>query len=270
MLFYDRARACTNIARVLLVYEALSLKANSEHDLIGHLTELRTRIVRSAIYVFICAVLGWVFYDRIFLLVCSPVASYLERSGSTFLLTGIAEGFSVKIQVSVLSGLIIALPLVSFEVWGFVSPALTPPERRAARIISPLSVLLFLIGVASAYMVLPAAVNWLVAQNPPQAKFMPSVASTVLFILKMCLGFGLVFQMPIVLMFLGRVGIVSSKMLRSYWRHAVVLIGIVAALVTPSGDALTMTLMCAPMVVLYLLSIGLVRLVEKREISRTS
>jgi sec-independent protein translocase protein TatC len=107
-------------------------------------------------------------------------------------------------------------------------------------------------------------IKWLISQNPPEAKFMPSVQGTLLFILKMYLAFGLVFQMPVVLMFLGKAGLISSVTLRSYWRQAVVAIGILAAAITPSGDAFTMMMMCVPMIILYVLSIGLVRIVEKQ------
>ena len=106
-------------------------------------------------------------------------------------------------------------------------------------------------------------IQWLVSQNPPGATFMPSVAQTLLFVSKMCLAFGLVFQLPVVLMFLAKVGIVDSRMLKAYWRQAVVVLAIVAAVVTPSADAFSMMLMCAPLILLYGLSIVLVRMVER-------
>jgi sec-independent protein translocase protein TatC len=93
---------------------------------------------------------------------------------------------------------------------------------------------------------------------------MPSVQQSLLFFVKMYLAFGVVFQMPVVLMFVGKVGLVSSKSLITNWRQAVVVIGIVAAAATPSGDAMTMMMMCAPMILLYILSIGLVRMVERQ------
>lgn len=179
------------------------------------------------------------------------------------MITGVAEGFSIKMQMSILVGLIIVVPLFVFELWGFIAPGLTPKERKSVRLVAPLSVILFVSGVTAAYFVLPAGINWLASQNPPDAKYMPTVQQTLLFILKMCLAFGLVFQMPVVLMFLAKVGVITSKTLISNWRYAVVAISITAAVVTPSNDAFTMSMMCAPMILLYILSIRLVRFVER-------
>jgi len=231
-------------------------------DLVEHLAELRSRLVRSVAYVSLASIAGWVFYPFFFEILSRPVRPVL-KSGSKFLLTGVAEGFSIKMQIAVLVGAILAMPLLTMELWRFVAPGLTRQERKGIRLVGPLSVLLFALGVAIAYSILPVGIQWLVSQNPPGATFMPSVAGTLLFILKMCLAFGLVFQLPVVLMFLGKVGIVDSRMLKSYWKQAVVGLAIVAAVVTPSADAFSMMLMCAPLIVLYGLSILLVKMVER-------
>lgn len=243
--------------------EKEDLDSDRQLELIEHLAELRSRIIRIAVYVSMGMVVGWIFYGYFFNLFSAPVMAYLKKSGSTFLLTGVAEGFTIKVQISLLIGIIIAMPFITWEGWRFVAPGLTRSERRAVQLVAPLSIFLFISGVVLAFVVLPVGIRWLISQNPPQAKFMPSVTQTLLFILKMYLAFGLVFQMPVILMFLAKVGLVSSGMLRSYWRQAIVAIGIVAAAITPSGDAFTMLVMCAPMCVLYLLSIGLVKLVER-------
>jgi sec-independent protein translocase protein TatC len=239
-------------------------ESGKQLELMEHLSELRNRIVRCLIYTALGAGAGWFFFPFFFKILTTPVVRYLSKD-SSFLLTGIAEGFTVKVQISVLTGIILAFPLITMEGWRFVAPGLTKKERRAIRLVAPLSVLLFAAGIATAYIAMPMGIRWLISQNPPDAKFMPAVGQSLIFILKMYLAFGLVFQTPIILMFLGRVGIVTSKSLRSYWRQALVLIAFVAAAVTPSGDAFTMMIMCGPMVVLYFMSIGLVRLVEPRE-----
>ncbi len=237
--------------------------ADRQLELMEHLAELRARIIRIALYVCAGMAVGWTFYDFFFTLFSSPVMRFLKESDSSFLLTGVAEAFTIKVQISLLIGVILAMPLITWEGWRFVAPGLTRSERRAVKLVSPLSTILFITGVVLAFFVMPVGIKWLISQNPPEAKFMPSVAQTLLFILKMYLAFGLVFQMPVVLMFLAKVGLISSRTLKSYWRQAVVAIGIIAAAVTPSGDAFTMMIMCTPMIVLYILSIGLVKLVEK-------
>lgn len=237
---------------------------SSKHlELVEHLSELRSRLIRCALYAAAGTIAGWSFYSFFFKLLSAPLLPFLKKSGSSFLLTGIAEGFTIKIQVSLLIGLMLALPLITLEGWRFVSPGLTRKERRSAKLVAPLSIVLFVGGVAVAYFAVPMGIKWLISQNPPEAKFMPTVQQSLLFILKMYLAFGVVFQMPVLLMFLAKVGLINSRMLKASWRHAVIIIGIVAAAVTPSGDAITMSMMCVPMVLLYLLSIVLVRVVEK-------
>lgn len=239
-------------------------ESGKQLELVEHLAELRDRLLRCIVYATLGSVAGWIFFPFFFKLLTTPVARYLSKD-SSFLLTGIAEGFTVKMQIAVLTGIILAFPLITMEGWRFIAPGLTRKEKRAVRLVAPLSILLFVGGVATAYFAMPMGIRWLISQNPPGAKFMPAVGQSLIFILKMYLAFGLVFQTPIVLMFLGRVGIVTSQSLRSCWRQAIVAIAVIAAAVTPSGDAFTMMIMCGPMVLLYFLSIALVRLVEPRE-----
>lgn len=232
-------------------------------ELMEHLTELRTRLVRIALYVGTGMIAGWVWYQRFFEFVTAPILPLLKKKGSTFLLTGITEGFTIKMQAAIIIGVILALPLITMEGWRFIAPGLTRKERRSVTLVAPLSIVLFVGGLATAYFVMPMGIRWLIGQNPPGATFMPSVQQTLLFLMKMYLAFGVIFQMPVVLMFLGKVGIISSKTLVSSWRQAMVIIAIIAAAATPSGDAMTMMMMCGPMVILYVLSIGLVRFVER-------
>lgn len=233
-------------------------------ELVDHLTELRARVIRCMVYIAVGATIGWFIYNPIFKIACAPLVSYLALTNSRFLLTGLAEGFMMKMQVAVIFGLIVAIIPIIFELWRFLEPGLKASESRAVKLVAPLSAFLFVFGVAASYFVLPAGVKWLTDQNPPGSVFMPSASQALLFILKMCLAFGVVFQMPVLLIILASIGLVDNEMLRKYWRHAIVGICIVAAVATPSNDAFTMIMMCIPMVFLYILSIGLVCLVTRR------
>lgn len=233
-------------------------------SVVGHLTELRTRIIRCILYVAVGTTCGWVFYDQAFRFLSAPVRMYLSHGSGTMIQTGILGGFMVKMQVTVLVGLILAMPLVARETWGFIGPGLVASEKRGVKLVGPLAVLLFLTGVTVAYLIMPAGVGWLLSQNPPGVRVMPEVQQTVPFVLKMCLAFGLVFQLPVVLIFLASLGVVRSQMLKRYWRHAVVLISIISAIVTPSNDIFSMSMMCVPMVLLYFASILLVGAIERR------
>jgi len=187
----------------------------------------------------------------------------LEKIDSRFLLTTFPEAFVIRMEISIVAGLILALPLLTFEAWGFVSPGLTPDERKPIRWIAPLSAVLFMAGVTLCYYVLPVAFNWLASYVPEDAELRPSVQGSILFTVKMLLAFGIVFELPVFLVLLAKVGIVDSKMLRDNWRYAVVLASIVAAVATPSNDAFTMLVMAVPVVCLYFFSIVLVAAVER-------
>lgn len=236
-----------------------------EAELSEHLAELRARIIRSIIYVAVGAIAAWFLYDWIYRLLTGPVQVALRAINTKFMLTHLAEGFMIRCQVALVAGLILAVPLVTAEAWGFVAPALTREEKRPVKWAAPLCAVLFVFGVATAYLIFPAAVRFFVAYVPKGAELRPTVSGTVLFIVKMFLAFGLVFEMPVVLLLLGKLGIVNARMLKSGWRHAVVGIALLAAVATPSTDAFSMIAMAAPLTILYGLSIILVRMVEPKQ-----
>jgi len=187
----------------------------------------------------------------------------LRKMGSKFLLTNFPEGFMIQMQICLVAGVILALPLVMWEVWAFVAPGLTPNEKRPVKWVAPLAIFLFLSGVVLCYFILPAAFSWFALYVPKNAELRPSVQQSILFTVKMLFAFGVAFELPIVLMVLGKLGIVNSRMLRANWRICVVAVAIVAAVATPSNDALTMICMAIPLVFLFLFSIFLVWLVEE-------
>ncbi len=236
---------------------------DKEIGIMEHLSELRSRIIRCIIYIFIGTIIGWFFSDDVYQLLSMPVMPYLEKYTSSFITTDITEGFMIKIQMSLMVGILITIPLITLEGWGFISPGLTRQERKGVWLIAPLSIFLFIAGVYIAYKILPTGIGWLISQNFSNVKFMPKVQQTILFVLKMCIAFGIVFQLPVILMFLAKIGIITSAMLKSYWRHAIVILAIISAIVTPSGDAFSMMMMCTPLLGLYAISILLVKLVER-------
>jgi sec-independent protein translocase protein TatC len=236
-------------------------------ELVEHLAELRTRIFRMLLYVIAGGFVGWFLFGHIFALILYPIKPILEKiDGSAIRYNSIQDAFLLQLQTSFIVGLIVAMPLIINEAWGFVRPALTPEERKPVRFLAPLSVLLFLAGVVTAYAAAPTAYNWMASYiaNIPDALLFQDAKSYLLLTTKIMLAFGLAFELPVVLLFLARIGILTGHIMTTYWRHAVVLIAVLAAVFAPSNEPITMLLMAIPMVALYLASIAMVRSMEPR------
>lgn len=231
-------------------------------ELSEHLAELRARLIRCIVYIAVGMIVAWMFYEPLKEFLMRPMDGVLERLHSQYLYTGWAEPFTVRLQVSLVGGIILVAPFVILEVWGFISPGLTANEKRPLKWIVPLSILLFASGVALCYWILPVGLNWFTLFVESNAKFTPKMQDSLIFLVKMLLVFGILFELPVFLMFLAKVGIVNSKFLRDNWRYAIVATSVVAAVATPSNDALTMLLMAIPLAGLYFLSILLVRFTE--------
>lgn len=236
-----------------------------EMELTEHLAELRTRLIRSLCYVAVGVGVAWALYPWIYATLTKPVLSLRSGIQWDWIFVNFIEPFMVRLQVSAIAGVIFVFPLLILEAWGFVSPALTRTERRAVYLVAPLCVLLFLCGVALTILVLPAGLRWLLGFLPPETRLMQKVTDYVLFLVKMCLAFGIMFQLPVAMLFLAKVGLVNSRSLARYWRQAIVLSAAAAAIITPSADAFTMLAATAPLTVLYGLSILLVKCVERSE-----
>ena len=239
---------------------------NSERraELVEHLAELRTRLVRIAVYLGVGMVGTWFLYDPIYNALTGQMGDVLHHTKTKYLFTSITEPFMLRMQVTFISALVVVLPLLTLELWGFISPGLTKEEKRPLRWTVPLAVGLFALGAWLCYNILPMAFSWFAYYVPDNAELRPSVPATIRFQLLMLLAFGCAFELPVVLMLLAQVGIVNSKMLWSNWRYAVVIISIVAATLTPSSDAFSMLSMAIPLVGLYFVSILLVKFVERK------
>ena len=228
-----------------------------------HLGELRTRLFRSFAYLAIGACVGWYLYPWVHHVLAAPVQPAFNKYGVETIYLNVWEPFFLRFAVGLISGLVCVMPFLTAEMWGFISPALLPQERRWVRFVAPLSVLFFALGVLAGYLVMGPAVTWFLGYLPPGDRLMQNANSFLIFECKCILAFGLVFQLPVVLMFLAMVGLVKSSMLEKQWRAAVCILTLVAAVVTPSNDPVTMMAMAVPLVILYFLSIGLVRITER-------
>lgn len=226
----------------------------AEQTLLEHLNELRIRLTWIAGFVLFFTVLSFIFAEDLLNLLLIPYANNSPLGELQTIRP--TEGIETFFKVALLAGAMLSMPFILHQFWLFISPGLTKNERRYVYIFIPSALILFGLGVAFAWFVLvPAAINFL-------ANFLPDVFRTewtgqdyVGFIVAMLFWLGLSFEMPIVVYFVARVGIVTAKALREQWRVAIIAVAVLAAAITPSIDPVTMLLTMGPLFVLYLFSI---------------
>jgi len=214
-----------------------------------HLEELRRRLIKSMLAIVIGAAVGLYFQDRIMVFIQQPL------QGTTLYNMEVAGEFYAYLKVSLFAGIFAALPVVFYQLWGFVSPGLYKREKRMVLPMVAISTLLFLMGAAFCfYIMLPFALQYLIGYGEGTITTLVSIGSYLSFAGFLMLAFGLAFQLPIISYFLARMGIVNARMLSKGRRYAVVILLVVAAILTPP-DVFTQIMLFVPMQVLYEVSI---------------
>jgi sec-independent protein translocase protein TatC len=229
---------------------------------LDHLEELRWRIIYSMIGIVVCAVGLWFFIDPLMQYVLlAPATQYkmhlqnLRPFGQVL----------IYMQVAVFGGIVLSIPNIVYQIWKFIAPGLYPRERRYISSIVIFTSICFLIGVAFAYFfILPAALRFFVTFGTPAIDNIISVEYYFDFILTLMIGAGLVFELPMLSFFLSRLGILSPKIMRKFWRHAMVVSAFVAALISPGPDPVSMLMMAIPLVFLYEISIWISKFSQKK------
>lgn len=228
--------------------------------ILEHLVELRNRLFRASIALLVGVGIGLAFYQQLFDLVARP---YLEvfPDGSLQAIRA-AEPFSVAMRVAGFAGFVLASPVIFYQLWAFVAPGLTKRERRWTLPIVAALVVLFTTGVVFSYSILPRALE--VLGGFLDVEYQPAIGEYVSFALRFLLVFGLTFEFPVFLFAGAAAGFVSSQRLRSGRRWAVLIIVIVAAAATPTGDAFTLFVLAGPLYALYEVTILLIRLILRK------
>jgi sec-independent protein translocase protein TatC len=222
-------------------------------SLMEHLDELRKRIVRSAIFLAIGFVAVWAFHDRFVGIIQAP----LTHIGKSLVFTHPMDPLNLDLQVSLVGGAILASPFILFQVWLFIAPGLYQKERRFVVPFMLATVGLFLAGASFGYFyVLPGALKILIVDFGKNFTSMVTIEEYSSFFLSIILGLGISFEMPILIFFLAMFGIVSPRFLWKNIRYAILAIFLVAAIITPSPDPWTMCIYAVPMLLLYLIGIG--------------
>lgn len=240
---------------------ASSAVEGEDMGLLEHLGELRHRLTWIAGILLATTILSFLFADRLLIFLIAPYGDQLQTIRVT-------ESVETYFKVSLMAGAVLAMPLILWQVWKFIAPGLEKSEKLYAYIFIPSGTILFLVGVSFAWFVLlPAAVSFLgtFLDDLFEAKW--TSQEYIGFVTGFLFWIGVSFEMPVVVYFVARLGVVTAQTLREQWRIAVVGIAVLAAAITPSIDPVTMLLTMAPLLVLYVLSWG-VAVIGQRQFER--
>lgn len=231
---------------------------------IEHLEELRKRLLRAVMAILIGFAGCIAFKERLFDFIVGPIISLLPQ-GSSLVFTRLPDPFFMYLKVAFVAGVFLTLPYVIYQLWLFVRPGLYERERKLAFPFITIAVLLFYTGGAFAYfLVFPAAFKFFLGFQTEALKPMLSIKEYVSLVMLLMLAFGAVFETPIVIVFLGLLGVVHSNMLRKGRRYFIVIAFIIGAILTPTPDIINQSLMAIPMVFFYEVGIFVLSMLEKR------
>jgi sec-independent protein translocase protein TatC len=233
---------------------------------LDHLEELRWRILWALLTLILGSIISFalVYYFNVLELLVEPIRDAYENPDLKLIFLSPADPFFVTLRLAIYGGIILSFPILVYQVWAFLSPALEREEKRAIVPAMYLGLLLFIGGVALCYFAaLPVTLEFFKAFLSDSLEGQLEINATLGFVVKMLIAFGAVFELPIVILALSLMGLVTPQFLRSRRRHAIVLITVLASFITP-GDAITLTIMMMfPLVILYefgiLLSAGVYR-----------
>ncbi len=219
-----------------------------------HLDELRKRLIRCLIAIFAGFVVAYIFKEKLFEVLTAPLIRAM-RQGDTLIFTGIPEAFFTYLKVSLLTGIFISAPVIIYQFWMFVAPGLYKHERKTMIPIIFVSSLFFMGGALFGYFVVfPIGFKFLLGFASETIQPLPSMREYLSFSSKLLMAFGIVFELPIVITFLARLGLVTVPFLKKNRKYAILIFFVGAALLTPP-DVVTQTLLALPMMILYEISI---------------
>ncbi len=241
---------------------------DSEMPFYAHFAELRSRLIKSLIAVAAGAVVCFSFSPALYALLAEPLKAALTGPSQSLVFLSPVEPFFVYLKLSLLSGILLTLPFVFYQIWRFIAPGLYAHEKKALVPLVACSTLGFLLGAVFCYFaVLPLGLNALMGMGMTEefsANAQISMASYYTLVMRLILAFGVVFEMPIFSYFLTRLGVITHETLVRHWRIAVVIIFIIAAFLTPP-DVITQVALGLPMCLLYVVSIFVAKMAGRHK-----
>jgi sec-independent protein translocase protein TatC len=245
-------------------------RRREQMPLADHLREFRGRLVRAAVAILLGTIVGYVLFPWGIEYLLRPYCSAVGRGDSCELIVlGPLDPFLVRLRTAFIVGLVVGGPVLLYQLWRFVRPGLTPRERRYALPFVLLSQVMFGAGIAFAAWVIPRGLGILLELGGDSISPLLGAREYLAFLLAMGLAFGVVFELPLVLVFLALAGVITSDGMRRFRRYAIVINVVAAAFITPTGDAVTLLFVAGPMIVFYELAIVFAWTVERARRRRT-
>jgi len=239
--------------------------AAGKMSFLDHLDELRRRIIYALYSLIAGTVVAVYFIDDIFNFIMRPLQAMLPP-GQTLIYTEPTEAFMLQVKIAIIAGLVIASPLVMTQVWLFIAPGLYVHEKKWAIPFIAMSTVCFIGGAAfSHYVVFPLTWRFFTSFTTDILTFMPRIQPAFSIYLRLLLAFGVVFQMPTIVLFLARMGVLTARFMIRNIKYAILGIVIISAVVTPDGGGVSLVAMSGPLILLYIFSIGLAWVFGKKK-----
>ena len=248
----------------------MAKKDRGTMPLLDHLRELRKRVIRSALFIVIFAVVGWINYNSIITSLAAPVCDLkaAQESGSAncgaLYISGVLGPLNLQLKVSFLTGIILSAPFWLYQIWAFIAPALHRKEKKNSILFIIAATPFFAIGAALAFIVLPLAIEVLFGFTPESLNNLIKFDDYLDFVLRLILIFGIAFELPVFLVSLNLVGVLSGKSILKPWRFAIFAITFFVAAFSPTADPLSMAALALPLIAFYFGAGGIGLLVDKR------
>lgn len=233
-------------------------------DVKPHIKELRNRLIIIFVSILVFFLISFTYWEILLTFMIEPLKAVLPE-GSSIVFTKVQEPFFTALKVSFFAGFILAFPIVLWQIWSFIAPALYKNEKKVTIQIVASATIMFLIGVSFAYyIVVPLGFEFLINFGSKLFTALPSISEYVGFFTRLLIGFGIAFELPVISMFLAKIGLITERSLIGFFKYAIIIIFILSAMLTPP-DVVTQLLMAGPMVILYGISIVIVKMINPYE-----